>query len=190
MLYGFNLYCYKSFFEAYFGVKVFSTWPLMLLFCGHFIHDKIWIWNLFNDFASYTISIMNWLLLHVGNFVFLFLFVKSWIQMPGIVLVEFGFYPTLSESSDPMKKVPCIAIILHYLVKQLPAEFISMNALEFIELFNQNKDMSLDQVCAEWHLLEHKMCCPLELSMIAVRYSFICIPHCHHAAFELQVAWA
>ncbi|ONK81482.1 uncharacterized protein A4U43_C01F29600 [Asparagus officinalis] len=60
----------------------------------------------------------------------------------GGVLSEFGFCTTLSE---PSKRVPCISIILHYLLKQLPAEFISMNALEVIDLYEQNKDISLEQ---------------------------------------------
>ncbi|KAJ6813205.1 UPF0505 protein [Iris pallida] len=60
----------------------------------------------------------------------------------GDLVAEFSFWQNTSESTV---KIPCISVVLHYLLKQLPAGIISTHALHIIELFEQNVDISYDQ---------------------------------------------
>lgn len=44
-------------------------------------------------------------------------------------------------------KFPCVSLVLHYLLKQLPADVISDKAVEIIDFVEQNKDISVESVC-------------------------------------------
>ena len=50
------------------------------------------------------------------------------------------------NQSELCGKVPCISIILHYLLKELPTELVSSNAVEILQLIECSKDYSFDQV--------------------------------------------
>lgn len=41
---------------------------------------------------------------------------------------------------------PCISMVLHHLLKELSAEMVKVNALDIIQLIENCKDISFDQV--------------------------------------------
>ncbi|KAF6173260.1 hypothetical protein GIB67_026955 [Kingdonia uniflora] len=62
-------------------------------------------------------------------------------QMEDILLdFEFG-----RSTSKPSSNFPCVSIILHYLIKELPAETVCTNALELVQLIECCNDISFDQ---------------------------------------------
>ncbi|URE43378.1 UPF0505 protein [Musa troglodytarum] len=69
------------------------------------------------------------------------------------ILVEFGVGSDLSVST---RKFSCVSVVLHYLLKHLPADVISNNAVEIIDFIEQNKDMSVDSHL-DYRLLGHKL---------------------------------
>ncbi|CAL9770582.1 unnamed protein product, partial [Musa acuminata subsp. burmannicoides] len=69
------------------------------------------------------------------------------------ILVEFGVGSDLSVST---RKFSCVSVVLHYLLKHLPADVISNNAVEIIDFIEQNKDMSVESHL-DYRLLGHKL---------------------------------
>ncbi|XP_065028250.1 uncharacterized protein LOC135651765 isoform X1 [Musa acuminata AAA Group] len=69
------------------------------------------------------------------------------------ILVEFGVGSDLSVST---RKFSCVSVVLHYLLKHLPADVISNNAVEIIDFIEQNKDMSVESHL-DYTLLGHKL---------------------------------
>ncbi|KAL6975265.1 hypothetical protein U1Q18_024059 [Sarracenia purpurea var. burkii] len=53
---------------------------------------------------------------------------------------------------DFFGKLPCVSIILHHLLKELPTELVSSNAVEILQLIECSKDYSIDQ-CLNYRLL-------------------------------------
>ncbi|XP_077228436.1 uncharacterized protein LOC143861401 isoform X3 [Tasmannia lanceolata] len=53
--------------------------------------------------------------------------------------------------------VPCVSIVLHHLLKELPSEIVNINALEIVQLIEYSKDISLDQYL-NYRLLGLKLC--------------------------------
>ncbi|XP_042519563.1 VPS35 endosomal protein-sorting factor-like isoform X2 [Macadamia integrifolia] len=72
----------------------------------------------------------------------------------GDVLVELGLRANVANSSVDF---PCISVVLHHLLKELPAEVISSNALEIMQLIERSKDYSFDQYL-NYMLLGFKLC--------------------------------
>ncbi|GFZ12532.1 hypothetical protein Acr_23g0009170 [Actinidia rufa] len=77
----------------------------------------------------------NGVLFHCGS--------RELLIRAGNVLVELGMGMNQSELCG---KLPCISIILHYLLKEVPTELVSSNAVEILELIECSKDYSFDQV--------------------------------------------
>ncbi|XP_008780557.1 VPS35 endosomal protein-sorting factor-like isoform X1 [Phoenix dactylifera] len=75
-------------------------------------------------------------------------------QKSGNLISKFGIGGNLLQSTW---NIPCISVILHCLLKQLPAEVVSNNALEIAELFEKTIDISLDQHF-NYRLLGNKLC--------------------------------
>ncbi|XP_064943084.1 uncharacterized protein LOC135583599 isoform X3 [Musa acuminata AAA Group] len=69
------------------------------------------------------------------------------------ILVEFGVGSNLSVST---RKFSCVSVVLHYLLKHLPADVTSNNAVEIIDFIEQNKDMSVESHL-DYRLLGHKL---------------------------------
>ncbi|THU53453.1 hypothetical protein C4D60_Mb10t14570 [Musa balbisiana] len=69
------------------------------------------------------------------------------------ILVEFGVGSDLSVST---RKFSCVSVVLHYLLKHLPADVISNNAVEIIDFIEQNKDISVESHL-DYRLLGHKL---------------------------------
>ncbi|CAL9121107.1 unnamed protein product [Musa acuminata var. zebrina] len=69
------------------------------------------------------------------------------------ILVEFGVGSNLSVST---RKFSCVSVVLHYLLKHLPGDVISNNAVEIIDFIEQNKDMSVESHL-DYRLLGHKL---------------------------------
>ncbi|KAJ4975936.1 hypothetical protein NE237_001042 [Protea cynaroides] len=72
----------------------------------------------------------------------------------GDVLVKLGLRANETNSSV---ESPCISIVLHHLLKELPSEVVSSNALEFMQLIECSKDYSFDQYL-NYMLLGLKLC--------------------------------
>ncbi|KAI3849075.1 hypothetical protein MKX03_011518 [Papaver bracteatum] len=53
--------------------------------------------------------------------------------------------------------VPCTSIVLHYILKELPAESVCSHAVEIMKLIESNKDISLDQYM-NYRLLGLRLC--------------------------------
>ncbi|XP_057474859.1 uncharacterized protein LOC130762978 isoform X2 [Actinidia eriantha] len=77
----------------------------------------------------------------------------SYQTRAGNVLVELGMGMNQSELCG---KLPCISIILHYLLKELPTELVSSNAVEILQLIECSKDYSFDQ-CLNYRLLGFRL---------------------------------
>lgn len=89
-------------------------------------------------------------------------------------------------------KSPCISIILHYLLKELPIEVIYSNSLEILHLIECSGDCSLNQVFLAGSYALAFVC--LLCLMCFPDYMFLCISgpsslSFQYAVFELQVAW-
>ncbi|KAL7217914.1 hypothetical protein ACSBR2_011193 [Camellia fascicularis] len=54
------------------------------------------------------------------------------------------------------RKEPCVSIILHHLLKELPSELVGSNALEILQLIECSKDYSFDQ-CLNYRLLGFRL---------------------------------
>ncbi|XP_028069440.1 UPF0505 protein isoform X3 [Camellia sinensis] len=54
------------------------------------------------------------------------------------------------------RKQPCVSIILHHLLKELPSELVGSNALEILQLIECSKDYSFDQ-CLNYRLLGFRL---------------------------------
>ncbi|RWW63170.1 hypothetical protein BHE74_00029669 [Ensete ventricosum] len=80
------------------------------------------------------------------------IFTKGY-QNASNILVEFGVGRDLSVST---RKFSCVSVVLHYLLKHLPADVISNNAVEIIDFIEQNKDMSVESHL-DYRLLGHKL---------------------------------
>ncbi|KAF5949435.1 hypothetical protein HYC85_011428 [Camellia sinensis] len=52
------------------------------------------------------------------------------------------------------RKQPCVSIILHHLLKELPSELVGSNALEILQLIECSKDYSFDQVVSAYNNLD------------------------------------
>ncbi|XP_010244471.1 PREDICTED: UPF0505 protein isoform X2 [Nelumbo nucifera] len=72
----------------------------------------------------------------------------------GNLFAELGLGGNLSESSQ---NPPCISIVLHHIIKELPAEIVSSDALEIVQLIESSKDFSFDQHL-NYTLLGFKLC--------------------------------
>ncbi|KAG6527331.1 hypothetical protein ZIOFF_009430 [Zingiber officinale] len=70
------------------------------------------------------------------------------------ILEEFGVARDLSVSSW---KFPCVSLVLHYLLKLLPADVISDKAVEIIDFVEQNKDISVESHLV-YRRVGHKLC--------------------------------
>ncbi|OVA03407.1 Vacuolar protein sorting-associated protein 35 [Macleaya cordata] len=70
------------------------------------------------------------------------------------IVKELGLERNLSKSSG---SVPCISIVLHHLLKELPAESVCSHAFEIVQLIECNKDFSFDQYM-NYRLLGLKLC--------------------------------
>ncbi|XP_072960144.1 uncharacterized protein [Typha angustifolia] len=70
------------------------------------------------------------------------------------LLKDFGLRRNLSKST---RNVACLSVVLHYLLKQLPAEVLSTSILDIMELLEQTKDISLDQYL-NYRLLGIRLC--------------------------------
>ncbi|XP_072984566.1 uncharacterized protein [Typha latifolia] len=70
------------------------------------------------------------------------------------LLKDFGLWRNLSKST---RNVACLSVVLHYLLKQLPAEVLSISILDIMELLEQTKDISLDQYL-NYRLLGIRLC--------------------------------
>ncbi|KAI4306118.1 hypothetical protein L6164_029425 [Bauhinia variegata] len=57
------------------------------------------------------------------------------------VLVELG----LRKNQQIVGSVPCVSVVLHHLLKELPIEVVSSNALEILHLIECSNDNSFDQ---------------------------------------------
>uniref|UniRef100_A0A1D1YEX0 UPF0505 protein n=1 Tax=Anthurium amnicola TaxID=1678845 RepID=A0A1D1YEX0_9ARAE len=58
------------------------------------------------------------------------------------ILMEFGIKGKVYRSNG---SIPCLSVVLHYLLKGLPVKFITQNTLEILELLEHNNDISFDQ---------------------------------------------
>lgn len=65
------------------------------------------------------------------------------------ILVELGIG---MKQTQLVGKLPCISIILHHFLKELPSELVSSNAMEIFQLIECSKDYSFDQ-CLNYRLL-------------------------------------
>ncbi|KAI8557561.1 hypothetical protein RHMOL_Rhmol04G0020200 [Rhododendron molle] len=65
------------------------------------------------------------------------------------ILVELGIG---MKQTEFVGKLPCISIILHHFLKELPSELVSSNAVEIFQLIESSKDYSFDQ-CLNYRLL-------------------------------------
>ncbi|XP_043688479.1 VPS35 endosomal protein-sorting factor-like isoform X2 [Telopea speciosissima] len=72
----------------------------------------------------------------------------------GDVLVELGLRPNVA---NPSVDFPCISVVLHHLLEELPAEVISSNALEIMQLIERSEDYSFDKYL-NYMLLGFKLC--------------------------------
>ncbi|KAF8409587.1 hypothetical protein HHK36_005665 [Tetracentron sinense] len=70
------------------------------------------------------------------------------------ILVELGLGRNQSKFSGTF---PSISIVLHHLLKELPAEVVNSNALEIMHLIECSNDFSFDQ-CLNYRLIGFKMC--------------------------------
>ncbi|KAL3636973.1 hypothetical protein CASFOL_019272 [Castilleja foliolosa] len=70
------------------------------------------------------------------------------------ILVAFGMGRTRSNSSEDR---PCISIILHYVLKELPVGYICLNSMEILHLIDCIDDSSFDQ-SLNFKLLGHRLC--------------------------------
>ncbi|RXI03462.1 hypothetical protein DVH24_004114 [Malus domestica] len=69
----------------------------------------------------------------------------------GDVLVELGVGLNQKEL---LGRFPCLSIVLHHLLKQLPSEVVSSRAVEILHLIECSRDDSLDQVIIEYDGLD------------------------------------
>ncbi|XP_050138630.1 uncharacterized protein LOC126614962 isoform X1 [Malus sylvestris] len=72
----------------------------------------------------------------------------------GDVLVELGVGLNQKEL---LGRFPCLSIVLHHLLKQLPSEVVSSRAVEILHLIECSRDDSLDQ-CLNYRLLGFRLC--------------------------------
>jgi hypothetical protein len=59
------------------------------------------------------------------------------------VLVELGLG---RNQVDLFGSLPCASIVLHQLLKELPAEIVTSNAVEILHIIERSNDYSFDQV--------------------------------------------
>ncbi|XP_038690110.1 VPS35 endosomal protein sorting factor-like isoform X2 [Tripterygium wilfordii] len=71
----------------------------------------------------------------------------------GKILVELGIGKTQLELSGSS---PCISIILHHLLKELPTEVVVSNSMEIFDVIRYTNDHSFDQ-CLNYRLLGFKL---------------------------------
>ncbi|KAJ8754974.1 hypothetical protein K2173_015486 [Erythroxylum novogranatense] len=69
------------------------------------------------------------------------------------VLMELGFG---RNQVDVFQTVPCVSIVLHHLLKELPVEVVSSNAMYVLDLIKSSIDSSFDQ-CLNYRLLGFKL---------------------------------
>ncbi|MCL7044850.1 hypothetical protein MKW94_022815 [Papaver nudicaule] len=70
------------------------------------------------------------------------------------ILKELGVERDIRAMSG---NVPCTSIVLHYILKELPAEIVCSHAVEIMQLIESNKDISFDQYM-NYRLLGLKLC--------------------------------
>lgn len=72
----------------------------------------------------------------------------------GNVLAELGLVRTQLELSG---NNPCTSVVLHHLLKEIPAEVVSSYAVEILHLIECSNDYSFDQ-CLNYRLLGFRLC--------------------------------
>lgn len=69
------------------------------------------------------------------------------------VLVELGLG---RNQVDLFGSLPCVSIVLHQLLKELPAEIVTSNAVEILHIIERSNDYSFDQ-CLNYRLLGFRL---------------------------------
>ncbi|KAK9938592.1 hypothetical protein M0R45_015320 [Rubus argutus] len=72
----------------------------------------------------------------------------------GSVLMELGLG---SNQVELRGKFPCVAIVLHHLLKQIPSQVVISSAMEIVHLIESSNDDSFDQ-CLNYRLLGFRLC--------------------------------
>lgn len=109
------------------------------------------------------------------------------------VLSELG----LLKNQKNFETVPCVSVVLHHLLKELPIEVVSSNVVNILHLIEFNKDTSFHQVCIcnFYHALNtYSTHCEV-IYHIPATYFVSVSPICTfnvlfgNTAPELQIAW-
>ncbi|KAK9269685.1 hypothetical protein L1049_001463 [Liquidambar formosana] len=82
------------------------------------------------------------------------IFKEAYQGQVGNVLVELGLGRSHSKLFG---NFPCVSVILHHLLKELPTEVVSSNAVEILHLVECSNDYSFDQ-CLNYRLLGFRLC--------------------------------
>ncbi|XP_057977457.1 uncharacterized protein LOC131164347 [Malania oleifera] len=82
------------------------------------------------------------------------LFKDAYQRQTGNVLVELGLGKNQSELFGDF---PCVSIVLHHLLKELPTDIVCSNALKILHLIERSDDCSFDQ-SLNYRLLGFKLC--------------------------------